>query len=32
MTERRAGEATRDVVNWLKCEFMKDRVGETFPV
>ena len=32
MTERRADEATRDVVNWLKCEFMKDRVGETFPV
>ncbi|MCX4197796.1 RNB domain-containing ribonuclease [Methylobacterium organophilum] len=31
MTERRADEATRDVVNWLKCEFMKDRVGETFP-
>ncbi|WP_454256283.1 ribonuclease R [Pseudomonas sp. Marseille-Q8238] len=30
MTERRADEATRDVVNWLKCEFMKDRVGETF--
>ena len=31
MTERRADEATRDVVNWLKCEFMKDRVGENFP-
>ncbi len=31
MTERRADEATRDVTNWLKCEFMKDRVGETFP-
>lgn len=31
MTERRADEATRDVVNWLKCEFMRDRVGETFP-
>jgi ribonuclease R len=31
MTERRADEATRDVVNWLKCEFMKDRVGEVFP-
>ncbi|MGL4318668.1 MAG: ribonuclease R [Pseudomonas sp.] len=30
MTERRADEATRDVVNWLKCEFMKDRVGEVF--
>ncbi|SDG56977.1 ribonuclease R [Pseudomonas benzenivorans] len=31
MSERRADEATRDVVNWLKCEFMQDRVGETFP-
>jgi len=30
LTERRADEATRDVVNWLKCEFMQDRVGETF--
>ncbi|MCQ4271636.1 ribonuclease R [Pseudomonas kuykendallii] len=30
LTERRADEATRDVVNWLKCEFMKDRVGESF--
>ncbi|MFT0179788.1 ribonuclease R [Pseudomonas benzopyrenica] len=30
MTERRADEATRDVSNWLKCEFMKDRVGETY--
>jgi ribonuclease R len=31
LTERRADEATRDVVNWLKCEYMKDRVGEVFP-
>src|SRR5690606_31444079 len=31
MTERRADEATRDVGNWLKCEFMKDRVGQTCP-
>ena len=29
-TERRADEATRDVVAWLKCYYMKDRVGETF--
>lgn len=29
-TERRADEATRDVVNWLKCYFMQDRVGEEF--
>ncbi|WP_455230156.1 ribonuclease R [Geopseudomonas aromaticivorans] len=31
MTERRADEATRDVVNWLKCEYMRERVGERFP-
>ncbi|QAX81597.1 Ribonuclease R [Candidatus Pseudomonas adelgestsugas] len=31
ISERRADEATRDVINWLKCEFMKDRVGESFP-
>ncbi|TWI52382.1 ribonuclease R [Pseudomonas duriflava] len=30
MTERRADEATRDVSNWLKCEYMRDRVGETY--
>ena len=30
MTERRADEATRDVVSWLKCEFMRHRVGEEF--
>jgi ribonuclease R len=30
-TERRADEATRDVVSWLKCEFMQDHVGEVFP-
>ena len=29
-TERRADDATRDVVAWLKCYYMKDRVGETF--
>ncbi len=29
-TERRADEATRDVVNWLKCYFMQDRVGDEF--
>ncbi|MCL7461133.1 ribonuclease R [Pseudomonas sp. NW5] len=31
MTERRADEATRDVVNWLKCEYMREHVGEAFP-
>jgi ribonuclease R len=30
MTERRADDATRDVTAWLKCYYMKDRVGETF--
>ncbi|HEY0973996.1 MAG TPA: ribonuclease R [Solimonas sp.] len=30
MTERRADEATRDVTTWLKCEFMRHRVGEEF--
>jgi ribonuclease R len=30
MTERRADDATRDVTNWLKCYFMRDKVGETF--
>jgi ribonuclease R len=29
-TERRADEATRDVVNWLKCYYMRDRIGEEF--
>ncbi|HEA53405.1 hypothetical protein LCGC14_1083680 [marine sediment metagenome] len=30
MTERRADDATRDVMAWLKCEFLKDHVGEEF--
>ncbi len=30
MTERRADEATRDAVAWLKCEFMMDKVGEVY--
>ena len=30
MTERRADEAVRDVVDWLKCEYMQDKVGEVF--
>lgn len=29
-TERRADEATRDVVDWLKCEYMLDKVGEVY--
>ena len=28
--ERRADEATRDVVSWLKCEYMMDKIGEEF--
>lgn len=30
MTERRADDATRDVDDWLKCEFMSDKLGEIF--
>lgn len=30
MTERRADEATRDALDWLKCEYMMDKVGEEF--
>lgn len=29
-TERRADEATRDAVAWLKCDYMLDKVGDTF--
>jgi len=30
LTERRADEATRDVVSWLKCEFLQQHLDETF--
>jgi ribonuclease R len=30
MTERRADDATRDVVDTLKCEYMLDKVGGTY--
>ena len=30
MTERRADDATRDVEQWLKCEYMRDKIGENF--
>lgn len=30
LTERRADEATRNVADWLKCDFMQDHVGEVF--
>jgi len=29
-TERRADEASRDVEDWLKCYFMKDKLGDVF--
>jgi ribonuclease R len=29
-TERRADEATRDANDWLKCEFMQDKLGEHY--
>ncbi|MDO6570632.1 S1 RNA-binding domain-containing protein [Gilvimarinus sp. 2_MG-2023] len=30
LSERRADEATRDVVSWLKCEYLQDKVGDVF--
>jgi len=30
MTERRADEATREAISWLKCEYMRDKVGEDY--
>ncbi len=30
MTERRADDATREVVAWLKCEYMQDKLGQVF--
>ncbi|HNQ03497.1 MAG TPA: ribonuclease R [Thiobacillaceae bacterium] len=30
MTERRADEATRDVVAWLKCYYMQNKLNEEF--
>lgn len=29
-TERRADDATREVADWLKCEYIQDHVGEEF--
>ena len=29
-TERRADDATRQVVSWLKCEYMQDKIGQVF--
>jgi len=30
MTERRADDASRDVIQWYKCQFMESKVGEEF--
>lgn len=30
MAERRADDATRDVVAWLKCEYLKEHEGDEF--
>ena len=30
VTERRADDATRDATDWLKCEYMMDKVGDEF--
>lgn len=30
MTERRADDATRNVTDWLKCEYMLDKIGAEF--
>jgi ribonuclease R len=30
ITERRADDATREVEQWLKCWYMKDRIGESY--
>jgi len=29
-TERRAEEASRDVISWLKCEYIQDHIGSTY--
>lgn len=30
MTERRADDASRDVMQWLKCQFMLQHIGDVF--
>jgi ribonuclease R len=30
MTERRADDATRDAIDWLKCEYMLDKIGASY--
>jgi ribonuclease R len=29
-TERRAEDATREVISWLKCEYMEDKIGQEY--
>ena len=29
-TERRADKATRQATDWLKCDYMKEKIGQTF--
>ena len=31
MAERRADDASRDVVSWLKCEYLQDHIGDVYP-
>ena len=31
MTERRADEVSRDVVSFLKCEYIYDHIGQSYP-
>ncbi|QCI24596.1 ribonuclease R [Buchnera aphidicola (Muscaphis stroyani)] len=30
ITERRSDKATRDVIDWLKCDFMEKKIGHVF--
>jgi ribonuclease R len=30
LKERRADEATRDAMSWLKCQYMQDKIGQEF--
>ncbi|MCX7120576.1 MAG: ribonuclease R [Gammaproteobacteria bacterium] len=30
MTERRADRASRDATDWLKCDYLKNKAGQTF--
>ena len=30
LTERRADDASREAMDWLKCEYMQNHIGDTF--